>query len=85
MPKEMFAPEKCPNCGETTDVEHYTGGWRCSCKCGWYGVFHFTEPCRDCKELHSLITQGKASMLPSKCYPVNGEACQFINRMAARG
>jgi len=32
--------------------------------------------CSDCEELHSLITQGKASMLPSKCYPVNGEACQ---------
>ncbi|MDD5511585.1 MAG: hypothetical protein PHI12_12355 [Dehalococcoidales bacterium] len=46
MPKEMFAPEKCPKCGNTTDVEHYTGGWRCICKCGWYGVFHFTEPCQ---------------------------------------
>lgn len=36
-------------------------------------------PCKDpCAEF-------LASMLPSKCYPVNGEACQFINRMAARG
>ena len=38
--KEMFAPEKCPKCGETTVVEHYDTGWRCICKCGWYGVFH---------------------------------------------
>lgn len=44
MTKEMFAPEKCPKCGETTDVEHYDTGWRCVCGCGWYGVFHFDEP-----------------------------------------
>jgi len=43
MPKEMFAPEKCPKCGKTTDVEHYDTGWRCICKCGWYGVFHFDD------------------------------------------
>jgi len=41
--KEMFAPEKCPKCGKTTDVEHYDTGWRCICKCGWYGVFHFDK------------------------------------------
>lgn len=41
--KEMFAPENCPQCGKTTDVEHYDTGWRCICKCGWYGVFHFDD------------------------------------------
>jgi hypothetical protein len=25
------------------------------------------------------------NMPKNKCYPVNDEACQFINRMAARG
>jgi len=39
----MFDPEKCPDCGETTEVEHYDTGWRCICACGWYGVFHFDE------------------------------------------
>jgi len=42
--KEMFAPEKCPKCGETTTVEHFDTGWRVVCeKCEYYGIFHFDE------------------------------------------
>ena len=37
----MFEPEKCPECGKTTVVEHYDTGWRVICPCGYYGVFHF--------------------------------------------
>lgn len=36
------------------------------------------KPCEDCQRLHELITEGKASILPSKCYPANGEPCQYI-------
>ena len=48
--KEMFAPEKCPKCGKDSEVEHYDAGWRCICKCGWYGVFHFDKPFKTAKE-----------------------------------
>lgn len=41
MAKELFEPEKCPTCGETTVVEHYDEGWRVVCDCGYYGIFHF--------------------------------------------
>lgn len=81
--KEMFAPESCPKCGKTTEVEHYNTGWRCICKCGWYGVFHFDKRCLDCEELHSRIVQGKASILPSKCYPAGGLPCSFIGKLGA--
>jgi len=53
MTKEIFAPEKCPNCGKTTVVEHYQTGWRVVCPCGYYGVFHFDK---DDKKEVSLIT-----------------------------
>lgn len=43
MTKEMFEPEKCPQCGKTTEVEHYDAGWRVVCPCGYYGVFHFDK------------------------------------------
>jgi len=41
--KELFPPEKCPNCSKITYVEHYHTGWRVVCDCGYYGVFHFDE------------------------------------------
>ena len=34
--------------------------------------------CSECEELHGMITKGKASILPSKCYPAGGSPCQFI-------
>lgn len=34
--------------------------------------------CKDCHELHSMIANGKASILPSKCFPVGGSPCSFI-------
>ena len=34
--------------------------------------------CSECEELHDMVTTGKASILPSKCYPVGGSPCQFI-------
>ena len=39
--KPMFEPEKCPDCGKPTVVEHYDEGWRVVCDCGYYGIFHF--------------------------------------------
>ena len=43
MRKEIFGPEKCPECGKKTLVDHYDVGWRVVCDCGYYGVFHFDE------------------------------------------
>lgn len=59
--KPMFEPEHCPKCGKDTEVEHYDTGWRCICKCGWFGVFHFDkisvpEVCHDDPyEVHKQI------------------------------
>ena len=78
--KPMFEPENCPKCGKTTEVEHYDAGWRCICNCGWFGVFHFDQ-CHDCVELHNWIIQGKASMMPAKCYPVGGSPCSFLGKL----
>ena len=39
--------------------------------------------CSDCDHLRDLITQGKASMMPAKCYPVGGSLCSFINSLCA--
>jgi ribosomal protein S27AE len=52
MPKEIFNPEKCPNCGNVTVVEHYDEGWRVVCDCGYYGIFHFDLP------EETMITKG---------------------------
>ena len=34
--------------------------------------------CPECQELHELINDRKASMMPSKCYPVGGSPCPFL-------
>ena len=55
--KEMFPPEKCPECGEDTVVMHYKNGYRVECPknvatmydnlspkvkdCNWFDEFHF--------------------------------------------
>lgn len=36
--------------------------------------------CSDCEELRGMIAEHKASMMPSKCYPVGGRACRFIGK-----
>jgi len=37
------------------------------------------KKCNDCEELYALIDRGKASMMPSKCYPKGGEPCPYLS------
>jgi len=43
------------------------------------------EKCSDCDGLKELIRQRKASMMPNKCFPADGEKCKYMARTTREG
>ena len=72
---------KCCHRSETKPLEDdmETGDWRTITELTPYiGLDGKPVRCSDCDHLRDLISQGKASMMPAKCYPSGGLPCAFM-------